>query len=202
MNERNKNTSFKVERYISIVITGFKSNDSLKEIMFYSFRGIGPAKPVLLHFQPLEIISVKRDCRSDTISKIVSNTDAAENSWSLERTNQTTTTNGRTFGSSNSHTTNDEKSFEESKNLSIENTISKINTSEYNNPIDDKCYSYIITPKIKTEAVVWACLNSNKYNDEKVKFIHSESMIEYFKDYIIINRTDCSNSNNVKGIKF
>ena len=27
-------------------------------------------------------------------------------------------------------------------------------------------------------------------------------MIEYFKDYIIINRTDCSNSNNVKGIKF
>ena len=79
--------------------------------------------------QALEIISVKRDCRSDTISKIVSNTDAAENSWSLERTNQTTTTNGRTFGSSNSHTTNDEKSFEESKNLSIENTISKINTS-------------------------------------------------------------------------
>ncbi|ORY21551.1 hypothetical protein LY90DRAFT_516043 [Neocallimastix californiae] len=52
--------------------------------------------------------------------------------------------------------TNDEKSFEESKNLSIENTISKINTSgnSYqinqnitNNPIDDKCYSYIITPK-------------------------------------------------------
>jgi len=26
-------------------------------------------------------------------------------------------------------------------------------------------------------------------------------MIEYFKDYFIINRTDCSNNNNVKGIK-
>ena len=154
--------------------------------------------------------SSREDSRSDTISKIVSNTDATENSWSLERTNQTTTTNGRTFGSSNSYTTNDEKSFEESKNLSIENTISKINSSgnSYqinqsitNNPIDDKCYSYIITPKIKTEAVVWACLNSNEYNDEKVKFIHSESMIEYFKDYFIINRSDCSDNNNVRGIK-
>jgi hypothetical protein len=154
--------------------------------------------------------STVEDSKTDTISDLLSSSNTKEESWSIDHSKSITNTNSKTFGSSNSQTQSKEVSLEESKNISYENTIGKIvtngksyqiNQAITNNPGDNKCYSYIIAPKIKSEAIIWACKVNDEYSNDKVKFVNSESMVKFYENEFIINRTDCSNNNNVKGIK-
>ncbi|ORX43100.1 hypothetical protein BCR32DRAFT_251948 [Anaeromyces robustus] len=93
-----------------------------------------------------------------------------------------------------------ELSIEEAKTISNETIYSKIESNSVSyqirqsisdQPNDDGCYSYEVTPNILSEATVWACGTTNAKLGDHVKFYTSEYS-KYATNQYIINKTGCS----------
>ncbi|KAG4108358.1 hypothetical protein H8356DRAFT_918592 [Neocallimastix lanati (nom. inval.)] len=144
--------------------------------------------------------SSKENSQTDTISNTLSNTWTKEHGWSQEESKSNTVSNGRTFGKSASNTNTKEVSVEDSKTISKDNTISKVNSKSItysvnqqltNNPSNDGCYEYEVTPRLKSEAIVWACGVNDNYDGDHVEFYTTE-ISHNDGDNFIINKTGCS----------
>jgi len=144
--------------------------------------------------------STKEDSVSDTISNLLSNTYTSENGWTHEDSESNTESNGRTFGNSYSNSIMNEISLEEAKSISNETIYSKVESNSVSyqirqsisdQPDNEGCYSYEVTPNILSEATVWACGTTNAKLGDHVKFYTSEYS-KYETNKYIINKTGCS----------
>jgi len=144
--------------------------------------------------------SSQENSQTDTISNILTNTWSSEHGWGQEESESETKSNGRTFGKSTSNTTSKEVSIEDSKTISKDNTISRVKSNSVtysvnqqlsNTPTDDGCYEYEVTPKLTSEAVIWACGVNDDYEGDHVEFYTSE-VTKNIGNKFIINKTGCS----------
>ncbi|ORX63954.1 hypothetical protein BCR32DRAFT_307150, partial [Anaeromyces robustus] len=137
--------------------------------------------------------STKEDSVSDSISNLLSNTYTVDNGWEEQDTESNTETNGRTFGNSYSNSIMNELSIEEAKTISNETIYSKIESNSVSyqirqsisdQPNDDGCYSYEVTPNIVLELILMKYLINLKFLKEKVQMkLKKKKEIEQYSKF-------------------
>ncbi|KAL6632533.1 hypothetical protein U3516DRAFT_735128 [Neocallimastix sp. 'constans'] len=123
----------------------------------------------------------KEDPVSDSISNLLSNTYTTEKGWSYGDSESTTKFNGRTFGNSCSNSIMNDITMEEAKNKVKSKFVSyQIRQSISDQPDDNGCYSYEVTPNIFTRSYLkfytskYSKYERNKYIINKTGYSYNE----------------------------